>query len=40
MDIVVINCAESWVAFFQTRAGLWDLNVNQNGTSSSKIRLS
>ena len=40
MGIVFIMFAELWVTFFQTCAELWVLCCNQNGKSSSKIRLS
>ena len=40
MGIVFIMFAELWVTFFQTCAELWVQYFNQNGTSSSKIRLS
>ena len=38
MDIVFIIFAESWVAFFKIFAEIWVPNLNQNGTSPSKVR--
>ena len=40
IDIAFINFAQLWVAFCQIWGELWASNLNQNGTSPSKIWLS